>query len=162
MVDENMGGVGVRYWEIAHSLAQNCQVTLAIPNETKLLSSSVNIVSFDLQHEDLSDLAHKADVIIIQGFILHFHPYLRDLGIPIAVDLYVPFLLEGLVWHDQDDWDSWIPAYEEYLRVQLELLRAGDFFFCASERQRDYWLGWLHAQSKSTPIPTVTIHLCAS
>jgi glycosyltransferase involved in cell wall biosynthesis len=151
MVDENMGGVGVRYWEIAHSLAQICKVTLAIPNETKLLSTSVNIVSFDLQHEDLSDLARKADVIILQGFILHFHPYLRDLGIPLAVDLYVPSLLESLVWHDQDDWSSWIPAYEEYLRVQLELLRAGDFFFCASERQRDYWLGWLHAQKRINP-----------
>ena len=151
IVDENMGGVGVRYWEIAHSLVQKCQVTLAIPNETKLQSSSVNIVHFDLNHGDLSDLARKSDVIILQGFILHFHPYLRDLGIPIAVDLYVPSLLEGLVWHDQDDWDSWIPAYEEYLRVQLELLRAGDFFFCASERQRDYWLGWLHAQKRINP-----------
>ena len=151
IVDENMGGVGVRYWEIAHSLAQNCLVTLAVPNETKLHSATVEVVSFDLQHGQLSDLASKVDVIIVQGFILHFHPYLRDLGIPIAVDLYVPSLLEGLVWHDQDDWNSWIPAYEEYLRVQLELLRVGDFFFCASERQRDYWLGWLHAQKQINP-----------
>jgi glycosyltransferase involved in cell wall biosynthesis len=37
------------------------------------------------------------------------------------------------------------------LRVQLELLRIGDFFFCASERQRDYWLGWLHAQKRINP-----------
>lgn len=151
IVDENMGGVGVRYWEMAHSLARKCQVTLAIPNETKLKSATVRMVSYDLQHGDLSAYAENADVIIIQGFTLHFHPYLRDRGIPLAVDLYVPFLLESLVWHDQDDWGSWIPAYEEYLRVQLELLRAGDFFFCASERQRDYWLGWLHAQKRINP-----------
>ena len=151
IVDENMAGVGVRYWEIAHALAVECAVTLAIPNQTRLSSPNVKLVSFDWQHGDLRELARQADVIIIQGFALHFHPYLRELGIPLAVDLYVPNLLEGLVWHDRDDWSAWIPAYEEYLRVQLELLRAGDYFFCASERQRDYWLGWLHAQKRINP-----------
>ncbi len=151
IVDENMAGVGVRYWEIAHALAVECAVTLAIPNQTQLTSESVNLVSFDWQHGDLRDLARQADVIVIQGFTLHFHPYLRDLSTPLAVDLYVPNLLESLVWHDRDKWSSWVPAYEEYLRVQLELLRHGDFFFCASERQRDYWLGWLHAQKRINP-----------
>jgi len=151
IVDENMGGVGVRYWEIAHALAAECAVTLAIPNQTRLTSARVRLESFDWEHGNLMDLAQQADVIVIQGFTLHFHPYLRDLGIPLAVDLYVPNLLESLVWHDRDDWATWIPAYQEYLRVQLELLRAGDFFFCASERQRDYWLGWLHAQKRINP-----------
>lgn len=151
VVDKNMAGVGVRNWEIAHALAHECEVTLAIPNETQLTSSTVKLVSFDWEHGDLRELARQADGIVIQGFALHFHPYLRDLNIPLAVDLYVPNLLESLVWHDQDDWAGWIPAYQEYLRVQLELLRAGDFFFCASERQRDYWLGWLHAQKRINP-----------
>jgi len=151
VIDENMAGMGMRYWEIAHALSSTCQVTLAIPNITTLSSSAVTLFSFDWQHGDLTDQARQADVIIIQGFVLHFHPYLRDLGIPLAVDLYVPSLLEGLVWHDSDDWSTWIPAYEEYLRVQLDLLRAGDFFFCASERQRDYWLGWLHGQKRINP-----------
>lgn len=35
--------------------------------------------------------------------------------------------------------------------MQGELIRAGDFFFCASERQRDYWLGWLNAQKRINP-----------
>ncbi len=151
VIDENMAGMGMRYWEIAHALARTCQVTLAIPNTTSLTSPSVTLSSFDWEHGDLSEIARQADTIVVQGFILHFHPYLRTLGIPMAVDLYVPSLLEGLVWHDHDDWSTWIPAYEEYLRVQLELLRAGDFFFCASERQRDYWLGWLHAQKRINP-----------
>ena len=151
VLDENMAGMGMRYWELAHALAHTCQVTLAIPNQTQLNSASVNLVSFDWEHGDLTDVARMADVIIIQGFVLHFHPYLKTLGIPLAVDLYVPFILENLVWHDSDDWSTWIPAYEEYLRVQLELLRAGDFFFCASERQRDYWLGLLHAQKRINP-----------
>jgi hypothetical protein len=151
VVNQNMGGVGVRNWELAHALARHCRVTLAHPGETDLHSQAVRLSPYDLQTGDLRPLAAEADVIILHGPILHFHPYLRELGLPLAVDLYVPNLLEGLVWHDQDDWDEWIPAYEEYLRLQLDLLRAGDFFFCASERQRDYWLGWLHAQKRINP-----------
>ncbi len=150
-VDVNMGGVGVRSWELARALGQDFEVILAVPNETTLQHDRVRLVSFDLQKGDLRPFLSGVDVIILQGFVLHFHPYLREVGIPLAVDLYVPSLLEGLVWHSQDDLERWNPAYDEYSRVQAELLRAGDFFFCASERQRDYWLGWLHAQKRINP-----------
>jgi glycosyltransferase involved in cell wall biosynthesis len=150
-VDNNMGGVGVRNWELARSIAEHCQVTLAIPNESDLSSPNLNLIAYRLEGGDLRSAAEGMDAIITHGFVLHFHPYLSELGIPLAIDLYVPSLLESLVWHDQDNWETWIPQYEEYLRVQSELLRKGDFFFCASERQRDYWLGWLHAQKRINP-----------
>lgn len=151
VVDAHMGGVGVRNWELARTLARYFNVTLAIPNQTHLKADDFRLVSFDLENGDIREIAHDQDMLVLHGFILHFHPYLRETGIPIAVDLYVPSLLEGLVWHDQDDWERWIPKYEEYLRVQGELIREGDFFFCASERQRDYWLGWLNAHKRINP-----------
>lgn len=151
VVDYFMGGVGVRYWCIANALSEYCDVILAVPNKTELAPEKFQIIPFNLQKDNIQHLTSGVDVIVTHGFVLHFHPYLRDLSIPIAIDLYVPYLLESLVWHDQDNWSEWIPAYEEYLRVQLELLRVGDFFFCASERQRDYWLGWLHAQKRINP-----------
>jgi glycosyltransferase involved in cell wall biosynthesis len=150
-VNVNMGGVGVRNWELARALSRYFVVTLAIPNPAELESQNFRLFSFDLEKGNLRDLAAGMDVIVLHGFVLHFHPYLRELGIPLAVDLYVPSLFESLVWHDRDDWEAWIPAYEEYARVQAELIRAGDFFFCASERQRDYWLGWLHSQKRINP-----------
>ncbi len=151
VVDRKMAGVGIRNWEIANALAAACEVTLAIPNQSELESPRLKLVQYDPEHGDLHDLAGQADSIILGGSTLYFHPYLRDLGIPMAVDLYVPNLLESLVWHEHDDPVDWIPRYEEYLRLQLEQLRAGDFFFCASERQRDYWLGFLHAQKRINP-----------
>lgn len=150
-IHSHMGGVGIRNWELAHALAKQLQVTLAIPNSTDLTSDTVDVIQFELQNGDLRSIARIVDVIILSGSILHFHPYLREINKPIAIDQYVPNLLESLVWHDQDDWDNWIPQYEEYLRLQIELIRAGDFFFCASEKQRDYWLGWLHAQKRINP-----------
>lgn len=150
-VDTNMGGVGIRNWELSHSLALYATVMLAIPNQTRLRSEAVELITYNREGQDLRSLAQSADAIVVQGFVLHFQPYLTEVGRPIAVDLYVPYLLESLAWHDQSHWTSWIPDYEEYLRVQLELLRFGDFFFCASERQRDYWLGWLHSQKRINP-----------
>ena len=151
IVDKFMGGVGVRYWCLAQALSKHCEVILAVPNETALNPHDFRLEPFDLHKDNILYITSGVDVIITHGFVLHFHPYLRELNIPIAVDLYVPYLLESLVWHDRDDWTEWTPAYEEYLRVQLELLRVGDYFFCASERQRDYWLGWLHAQKRINP-----------
>ena len=146
-----MGGMGVRSWEIAQSLSKQANVILAVPNLTVISPQGFELVSYDLKQGNLKTIAEKMDAIILSGSILHFHPYLRELGIPLAVDLYVPSLLESLVWHDPEEWTSWTPAYEEYFRVQGDLIRAGDFFFCASERQRDYWIGWLHSQKRVNP-----------
>lgn len=151
VVDRNMGGIGMRYWEIAHALAPHCDVTLAIPNPTDLQSELVHLVSFDLHHGEIKSLASQADVIFTHGFVVHFQPYLRELGIPIVMDLFNPYLLENLVMYSEADLDKWLPAYEEYHRVQLEMLRYGDFYTCATERARDYWLGWLHAQKRLNP-----------
>ena len=37
----------------------------------------------------------------------------------------------------------------------------GDFFVCASERQRDYWLGMLAAEGRITPTRTPTTPTCS-
>jgi glycosyltransferase involved in cell wall biosynthesis len=150
-VDTNMGGMGMRYWEIAHALAGSCQVTLAVPNQPDIQSGHIRLVTFDLQHGDIRWLAEQTDVIFTHGFVVHFHPYLREMGVPLVMDLFNPYLLENLVMYSEVEFEKWIPAYEEYLRVQLEMLRYGDFFTCATERQRDYWLGWLHAQKGLNP-----------
>ena len=92
IVDHFMGGVGVRYWCLADALSKNCEVTLAVPNKTSLTSSIFKLQSFDLQNDNILDLANGVDVIITHGFVLHFHPYLKELNIPIAIDLYVPYL----------------------------------------------------------------------
>ncbi len=150
-VSSNMGGVGVRYWELANVLANHCQVTLLTPNETDLAAENFRVIPYHRQESDLRAYAEDVDAILLHGYALHFHPYLLDLKIPLGVDLYVPHLFETLVSHAPDVNDEWLQAYCEYLRIQSDLLRAGDFFFCASERQRDYWLGWLHAVNRINP-----------
>jgi len=151
IIDSKMAGVGIRYWEIANSLSQKFEVILLCPIGSKINSEKIRIIEFDYKNQNIKELVENVSVIIISGFTLHFHPYLKDLNIPLAVDLYVPFMLESLIWHKNDELERWIPDFEEFLRVQNELLRAGDFFFCANERQRDFWIGMLLANKRINP-----------
>ena len=75
-------------------------------------------------------------------------PRLRDLGKPAIVDLYDPFELEKLAQS---------PTVQEQYRVPIDVesvahLRLegaiGDYFICANERQRDFWLGTLLAAGR--------------
>jgi len=151
VIDEKMAGVAIRNWEIANSLANHFRVDLLCPIGSNIESSKVKIIKFDYKNQNIEQIVADAAAIIIYGFTLHFHPYLTRMKIPLIVDLYVPFMLESLIWHKNDDLDCWSADYEEYLRVQNELLRAGDFFFCANERQRDFWIGMLLANKRVNP-----------
>jgi hypothetical protein len=33
--------------------------------------------------------------------VLHFCPHLQEIGVPLALELYIPFLLESMVWHQE-------------------------------------------------------------
>jgi glycosyltransferase involved in cell wall biosynthesis len=66
-----------------------------------------------------------------------------------VVDLYDPITLEILGTNRAEEMGRWL--YVEYEALVNEQLRLGDFFLCASERQRDYWLGALAAVGRINP-----------
>ncbi len=82
---------------------------------------------------------------MIQGPVTDWHRDVLRSDLPIAVDLYDPLNLEAL---ESVDPDLLVPYTTNLLRDQLW---RGDYFFCASERQRDFWLGMLAACGRITP-----------
>jgi glycosyltransferase involved in cell wall biosynthesis len=95
--------------------------------------------------------ATEADAVVLQGWVLERNPGLAECGTPLAVDLYDPFALELLMLLEGRPPPERERAQANALRALSEQLRAGDFFLCASERQRDYWLGWLEALGRVNP-----------
>jgi glycosyltransferase involved in cell wall biosynthesis len=84
-----------------------------------------------------------ADVIVVQGHALRLFPVLESTRKILVVDVYDPLHLEQLEQGRSDDVDQWnrqILDASDTLNHQLEL---GDYFICASERQRMFWLGQL-------------------
>ena len=151
-VNERMAGPGIRSWEIAKVLSRQQPVTLAVPNDDPLVGDGFDVVGYgSTLGRGLRRLAADHDVLVVQGFVLHLFPFLAEMGKTIVVDLYDPFTLENLHVYSHDPLDERLNTHEAHLDVLNSQLQAGDFFLCASEKQRDYWLGMLSANNRINP-----------
>ena len=151
-VNERMAGPGIRSWEIAKVLSKRQPVTLAVPNDDPLAGEGFDVVGYgSTLGRGLRKLAADHDVLVVQGFVLHLFPFLTEMGKTIVVDLYDPFTLENLHVYSHDPIDERLSTHEAHLGVLNAQIQAGDFFLCASEKQRDYWLGMLAANNRINP-----------
>jgi glycosyltransferase involved in cell wall biosynthesis len=136
-------GPGIRFLELARVLAGESRVTLLLPEESSFHHPGFAVQS---KHDGpLESLLDTHEIVIVQGPALQEHPGL----VPIlgkgrhylVVDLYDPITLELLEVDRTGQVGRWVRR--EYTALLNEQLRLGDFFICASERQRDYWIGAL-------------------
>ena len=92
-------------------------------------------------------------MVVVQGPALQRHPRLPQLLADgnhyLVADLYDPITLEQLEIDRGGQAGRWLQR--EYGALLNEQLRLADYFFCASERQRDYWLGALAALGRINP-----------
>lgn len=156
VVGDNMAGPGIRYWEFARVLGQYIPVKLIVapyvPMEStpsgEPLPASLHICA---RLDEFRALVETCDVIVTLGMVLFFYPFLAELGKPLVLDLYSPFLLEGLQREAKSDLLDQVTSYKSNLETLKIQLQAGDFFLCADERQRDYLLGILSALGRINP-----------
>lgn len=138
-----MAGPGIRYWNIARELSKTVDITLLCPNDCDLQSDfSIR----KLNQVSLKEELKVANSVILQGVTLWQFPMIKKANIPIIVDLYDPFLFENF----EIDKKS-INANQLHLStltIIVDQLITGDFFICASEKQRDFWLGMLAALNR--------------
>lgn len=155
IVGTHMAGPGIRYWEIARTLAAEHTVTVITPHAVDVQPDTFSCGSYTWGDAgSLAPWLHEADVILANGFVLEGHPELTDIEQPLVLDLYDPTLLENLELYRNG------PAEQRQARNQHDSmllarqLTAGDFFLCASERQRDLYIGSLMVQGVITPART--------
>lgn len=168
---QNISGPGIRALELARTLAEDRIVTVATPYEPEVAGDRCTLGTYSYDRPDsLRSLAEQADVLVVQGFTLSQFPFLAELHIPIVVDLYCPFTIEHLemmtsrpgvaaAFADagaaRPDADMNTGAMEAdaagVLAVQNAQLALGDYFICATERQRDFWIGALHTAGRINP-----------
>jgi GT2 family glycosyltransferase/glycosyltransferase involved in cell wall biosynthesis len=152
-VHSQMGGVGIRYWELAQQLADVAEVTLATPHDSDLASDGVVLRRYQEGREaTLRPLVAAADVILLSGFTVYHHPFLRDAPAYKVVDLYDPMILENLERFAGKPMAERRGLHNVAVNTFNDLFRLGDFYICASEKQRDYWLGALTAANRVNPL----------
>ncbi len=153
-VGEWMAGPGIRYWEFARVLSQHVQVELIVPPFVQMDIREPEAPPFLHVCSDARDLRARVqacDVWVTRGIVLTAYPFLGKLGKPLVLDMYNPFLLEGLQRDAGASELDRVSTFENDLAVLLTQLGAGDFFICADEKQRDYWLGMLSAAGRVNP-----------
>jgi glycosyltransferase involved in cell wall biosynthesis len=145
-VGERMAGPGIRYHRLSTELAQRFDVTLVAPGE------GVPDVPYTFRRLEpvASDAYAEADVVVAQGLPLGLMRSFRRTGARLVFDLYAPALVEAAA-NLAEEQRSGPVGYGEVVATTRVALLLGDGFLCASERQRDHWLGALAALGRVSP-----------
>ena len=144
-----MAGPAIRAFEMAKVLAQVADVRLVSTVAAELSHENFSIGFAD--EEALRRSADWSDVIIFQGHVLSSFPWLKSDQYVLVADIYDPMHLEVLEQGKSlqvDERYAQSLSTSEVLNVQIE---RADFMVCASEKQRDFWLGQLAALSRINP-----------
>jgi len=149
-----MSGPGIRYCELARVLGAvpALQVTLAttpgIPTRPPGEGLPYRWQSTGDERE-LRTLAEAAGVVVAPGAVASLYPSLLACKAPLVLDLYIPLLLEEL--QRQQPPAEHALHLERVARATAAQLLAADFVLCASEKQRDFWLGALATLGRINP-----------
>jgi Glycosyltransferase len=138
-----MAGPVIRALHIAEELAREHEVRLISTRGCELTRPD-----FECRHVEYRNLrveVNWADVVVIQGYVMHKAPWLRQSNKILVVDLYDPMHLEQLAMGGTLDDATRVANVRTSVQVLDEQMLRGDFFLCASEQQRHFWLGHLAA-----------------
>ncbi|HEY9773641.1 MAG TPA: glycosyltransferase family 4 protein [Planktothrix sp.] len=150
-----MAGPAIRALELARRLAPENAVTVYSPHDISAPltrpedEKNLSIVCGGGKNK-LYLLSEKADILFIQANVLKQFPGLTRAGKYLAVDLYDPYLFSLLEQYDEDPVTA-SSSYRLMHQVLEKHMLSADFCVCASERQRDYWLGRFCALGRISP-----------
>ena len=152
VIGKNMAGPGIRFYEFARIMSNYLDVTLLTPNKVDIDTEGFKTRQYKINnYKSLQRYIENSDIILIQGHILYYFPFLKNFKGKIIVDLYNPFNLESLEMFKDSNMEERIRIDKNNLNILKFQLTIGDFFICASEKQRDYWIGMLNAVGRINP-----------
>ncbi|MBW3661453.1 MAG: glycosyltransferase [Actinobacteria bacterium] len=146
---ERMAGPAIRAWEMAKLLAREHEVVLGTLAEPGLTSDRFGVEH--LTPDKMRERIAWSEVIVTQGVTMWWYPEMVKSSAAIVIDLYDPFHIEALeLRRHQPLQERWTFAKSDVQVVNQQLER-GDLFLCASEKQRDFWLGQLASLGRINP-----------
>jgi GT2 family glycosyltransferase len=150
VLSREMAGPAIRVWNFARVLSEHMEVTLAAPNKTGLAEQDFSIRSF-ADDGQLRELIKDNDIILCGGMIFAKYQSIKDSGKYLIIDIYDPYNLATLAEYEDEPITKQLEVFRSIYNIFNEQFYYGDFFICASERQRDFWLGMLAALNRVNP-----------
>jgi glycosyltransferase involved in cell wall biosynthesis len=146
-----MAGPAMRVWHIAGRLASEHEVKLITTSSYCELKGE----GFEVATADpvaLRDAVGWSDVMVLQGYVTHHDPSLTDNDKVVVFDVYDPLHLETLALTKGASG----AARDDHVRISVETLnrqiKRADFLICATERQRDLFVGQLCALGRANSL----------
>ncbi len=138
-IGPQMAGPGIRYLRLAQVLARTFEVLLLAPEGSTPWGDLPFQTFRSGEDPAVREAVRCAEVALVPVPLIPHLPALMEAPIPVVVDGYDPVVAETLNL-GQD--------VGPMMRAQTLAALRGDFFLCASERQRDWWLGVLEAHGR--------------
>jgi len=143
-----MPGPAIRAWQLAEVLGEHVDVVLA--STVAVEGAHPNVELRLATGGALAEMLGWSDVCFVPSALVYMAQELRSTAKPVAVDIYDPYHLENLEMGGDDRAEHDI-AVSRQVGVLNAAMRRGDIFTCASERQRDFWLGTLAGLGRVNP-----------
>jgi glycosyltransferase involved in cell wall biosynthesis len=144
-----MAGPGIRARQVAAALSADHDVQLVTTSVVGITDERFAVRSVD--DRQLAELEAWCDVLVFQGWLITGRPFLLSSDKILVADIYDPMHLEQLEQGRDDGEQARRLAVQGATEVLNEQLIRGDFFLCASAKQRDFWLGQLAAVGRVNP-----------
>jgi glycosyltransferase involved in cell wall biosynthesis len=139
-----MAGPAIRAYELARALAPHCRVTLAAPAPSELADDRIELLQAGLSdYEALTAAVGDHDVVVAQLLPPRLLSRVWRQPARLAVDLYNPTVVEVIEATREKPAASRARLRSVVTQAATAHLAAADLVVCASERQRDLWLGGL-------------------
>jgi glycosyltransferase involved in cell wall biosynthesis len=141
-------GPSIRNWEIAKALTRRGhKVTIAEKEHKKdYIKNKIKFISWD---EDLlNNIEENFDVALIQNSHLVREYFNKIDKIPTIINLTIPISVEASAHQIRSKEEFFI---NDGLVPTAVSLMKGDFFFCASERQKHFYMGMLNLLGRINP-----------
>lgn len=164
VVGAAMAGPGIRYYHLARVLAKHVPTTLAAPVVQDELGQAqpaggypFSLANYHRRRwETLAKQVAQADVCLFPSDVADEMPQLAASRACLVVDGYDPLMAEWLALsrnarREPGQTEQWRVNWQVRMGALARQYQVGDFFVCASERQRDWWLGLLEASGRINP-----------
>lgn len=160
VLGDKMAGPGIRYYHLSRILSKYTDLTLAIrPQNEQALAAiqaklpNVTVMEYTrYQWDSLQAAATAAEIIILSPYTTWEIPQFSTVDCAVVIDGYDPLLIEWLTTLSaEDDPHTQAVHWTDRMTALFYQYLHSDFFICASERQRFWWLGQLEVAGRINP-----------
>lgn len=151
-IGAKMAGPAIRAWHMAEALTELNDVVLMTMSRLEDIDAPFRLTRVRAgDNRSFEPWSKWADVIVFQGHALSVFPALGESNAVVVADIYDPMHLEQLEQAKALPVQTWEKQVADATSVLNDQMERADFLLCASERQRQFYLGQLAALGRLNP-----------